>query len=58
MARLEEVKCEDVERSSAFQAAASEAVIRTTADSEASLTALSSEVKTESASLRRSPSWK
>jgi hypothetical protein len=58
MARFEEVNPKGVERSSALQAAASEAVIRTRADLEAAFTPLSSEVKTESASLKRGPSWK
>jgi hypothetical protein len=52
------VNREDVEQSSALQAAASEAVTRTRADLEAAFTALSSEVKTESGPLRRGPSWK
>ena len=58
MARLEKVNREGVERSSALQATASEAVIRTRADLEAAFTALSFEVKTHSVSLRRSPFWK
>jgi len=58
IARLEEVNREGVERSSALQATASKAVIRTRASLEAAFTALSSEVKTESASVRRNSSWK
>jgi hypothetical protein len=56
MSRLEGVNCEVIERFSALQASASESVIRTRADLKAAFTALSSEVKTESASLRRGPS--
>jgi|NOAtaT_7_FD_contig_41_5914963_length_1051_multi_4_in_0_out_0_2 hypothetical protein len=58
MARHEELNREGVERYSALQAVASEVVIRTRADLEAALTAICSEVKIESASQRRGPSWK
>jgi len=58
MAGLEEVNHEGVGRSSALQTAASEDVIRTRADLEVGSTALSSEVKTDSSSLRRGSFWK
>jgi hypothetical protein len=52
------VSREIVQRFSALQAEALEAVVRPRADLKAHLTALFSEVKNESASLRRDPSWK
>ena len=54
MARLEEANREGVERSSALQTTASEAVIRTRADLEADFSAISSEVKTGSGGLEAS----
>jgi hypothetical protein len=56
VASLMEVNREGVERFSAPQAAASEAVIRTRDDLKDNFTALSAEFKTGSASLRRGPS--